>query len=126
MVKYLRISSYIRKPFLIYDFATASEFPYIANAIFFVVKGKKYCIHSSFFLILSRSSTMVLVLLCWLSNMYFRWLSAFSTAELKFPNLHCRYWVAATTVYFSSLVKAYSRAATSALNYSLNIIPNRS
>jgi hypothetical protein len=29
MGKYLRISSYIRKPFLIYDFATASlEFPY--------------------------------------------------------------------------------------------------
>jgi hypothetical protein len=30
MTKYLRISSYIKKPFLIYDFATASsEFPYI-------------------------------------------------------------------------------------------------
>jgi hypothetical protein len=30
MGKYLRISSYIRKPFLIYDFATAPpEFPYI-------------------------------------------------------------------------------------------------
>jgi hypothetical protein len=28
VVKYLRISSYIRKPFLIYDFATA-PFPYI-------------------------------------------------------------------------------------------------
>jgi hypothetical protein len=27
MVKYLRISSYIRKPYPIYDFAT--EFPYI-------------------------------------------------------------------------------------------------
>jgi hypothetical protein len=31
MGKYLRISSYIRKPFLVYDFATMlhSEFPYI-------------------------------------------------------------------------------------------------
>ncbi len=37
---YLRISSYIRRPFLIYDFATASEFPYIVyeeNLIFFFI-----------------------------------------------------------------------------------------
>ncbi len=44
---------------------------------------------------------MVLVLLCWLRNNYFHWLSAFSTAE---PEDFC----------------SLCSAATSALNYSLN------
>jgi hypothetical protein len=37
MVKYLRISSYIRKPFLIYDFAqTQFEFPHIGGKFSFL------------------------------------------------------------------------------------------
>ncbi len=37
MTKYLRISSYIRKPFLIYDFTTAPyEFPYIWGKFYFL------------------------------------------------------------------------------------------
>jgi hypothetical protein len=35
MTKYLRISSYIRKPFLIYDFATA-KFPNIRGKFYFI------------------------------------------------------------------------------------------
>ncbi len=37
MTKYLRISLYIRKPFLIYDFTTAPyEFPYIWGKLYFL------------------------------------------------------------------------------------------
>ncbi len=37
MTKYLRISSNIRKPFLIYDFATAPFLIYVENFIFFFI-----------------------------------------------------------------------------------------
>ncbi len=38
MIKFLRISSYIRKPFVIYDFALLhSEFPYIWGKFYFII-----------------------------------------------------------------------------------------
>jgi hypothetical protein len=39
LVKYLRISSCIRKPFLIYDYATAPFFIYEENFIFFFISA---------------------------------------------------------------------------------------
>jgi hypothetical protein len=43
MGKYLRISSYIRKPFLIYDFATAPHFLICEeNLIFYFISAPAY------------------------------------------------------------------------------------
>ncbi len=64
MTKYLRISSYIRKPFLIYDFATAQFWISLQNFIFLFISVSVPVYVSSLFLPLFSISALLYLASC--------------------------------------------------------------